>query len=552
VNQDTLFWENGTARNKTGKYLFAMRSCVDPIPETLGSLLEPRRASDAPALIERGRAIAFRALIDESLRVAGGLTRLGVAPGERVALWLPNVAAWLATFLACARIGAIAVSVNTRFRSHEVADILGRSGARVLLYWPGFKGIDFASILAGCDPHALERLAFVIEYAEGSPPARPARPGTSVITYEALAGAPGLAEDRSAPDAGCVIFTTSGTTRAPKFVLHDQCRVVAHALDVVRAFGIGPDAAMLLAPPLCGVFGFCSAMAALAAGRPLVMRPAWNAEEAARDLVAHRVTHANGTDDAVSQLLALDCDFSAVRFFGYAAFNPALGDIVARADARGLKLAGLYGTSEIQALFARQDEHAGIGERMLAGGRPVSALARVRCRDPETGRILGHGEAGELEFLAPSSRMAAYLGDPEASAAALAADGYYRSGDLGTTQADGRFVFLARIGDSLRLGGFLVSPAEIESVVQQAPGVAACQVVGVPRPEGLRPVAFVVSRKGSSFNEASVLSHVRGRLAAYKVPLRVFPVEAFPVTPGANATKIQKGKLRDMAQALLD
>jgi fatty-acyl-CoA synthase len=96
-----------------------------------------------------------------------------------------------------------------------------------------------------------------------------------------------------------------------------------------------------------------------------------------------------------------------------------------------------------------------------------------------------------------------------------------------------------------------VSPAEIEEVLQGAPGIAACQIVGVPRPEGVRPVAFVLLQKGAALDEAAVLKHVSGRLARYKVPMRVFAVDAFPVTPGANATKIQKGKLRELAEALL-
>jgi fatty-acyl-CoA synthase len=189
---------------------------------------------------------------------------------------------------------------------------------------------------------------------------------------------------------------------------------------------------------------------------------------------------------------------------------------------------------------------------MLAGGRPVSAAARVRARDPETGAIQPHGAAGELEFHAPASAMMGYHGNPQATREALSADGYYRSGDLGHTLADGRFVFQARIGDALRLGGFLVSPAEIEAVVQDAPGIAACQVVGVPRPEGIRAVAFVLTKENTSLDEAGVLAYVDSRLARYKVPHRVFPIDAFPVTPGANATKIQKGRLREMAEALLN
>lgn len=522
------------------------------IADTLPALLAAQAPGDATALIARGRRITFRALLDESQRVARGLRQLGVQRGDRVALWLPNVAAWLATFFACARLGAIAVSVNTRFRSGELADIVSRSAARTLVFWPDFKGIDFAGILAACDPQALARLESIVVYGEpGETAPRPVC-GKRTLAYAALAREALLSESEAQPGSGCAIFTTSGTTKAPKFVLHDQRTVIGHAIDVVRGFAIGERSVMLLAPPLCGVFGFCSAMAALVAGRPLVIDSAWDAERAARDIAEHGVTHANGTDEAFAQLLAIDAgSFSNVRFFGYAAFNPALGDIVQRADARGLKLVGLYGASEIQALFARQDEAAPAGERALAGGRPVSAAARVRARDPESGRILPHGEPGELEFFAPASRMVGYHGDAPATAGALDPEGYYRSGDLGYTRPDGRFVYLARLGDSLRLGGFLVSPAEIESVVQEVPGIAACQVVAVQRAAGPAAVAFVILRDGAALDEQAVIAHVAGRLARYKVPARVLPIDAFPVTPGANATKIQKGKLRELAEALL-
>jgi fatty-acyl-CoA synthase len=521
------------------------------IPDTLPALLAQRINNPAPALLDRGRPVSYRELADASARIAQGLRKLGVAAGDCVALWLPNTPAWLAAFFGCAQLGAIAVSVNTRFRSHELADILQRSRARVLLFWPEFKGIDFSGILAGCDPQALAGLEAVVVYGESGAPVPATVLGKPAHPYAALAASKPLRASDALPHAGCAIFTTSGTTNAPKFVLHDQRTVLGHAFNVVQGFGIDASSALLLAPPLCGVFGFCGAMAAMAAGRPVVMAPAWNADEAARALVAHRVTHAIGTDEACAQLLDGGADVSGLRFFGYAAFNPAQEDIVERADARGLKLVGLYGASEIQALFARQDERAPAAERKLGGGRPVCPTARVRVRDPESGLLLPHGAQGELEFLAPGSRMAGYHGNPAATREAFTEDGYYRSGDLGSTLADGRFVFLTRMGDALRLGGFLVSPAEIESVVQEAPGVAACQVVGVSRAEGLVPVAFVLLQHGAAFDESAAIAHVASRLARYKVPRRVVPVDAFPVTPGANATKIQKGKLREMAEALL-
>jgi fatty-acyl-CoA synthase len=522
-----------------------------PIPDTLPALLAQRVECTTPALFDRGRPVSYRALAQESRRVARGLHGLGVRAGDAVALWLPNCAAWLAAFLACAQLGAIAVSVNTRFRSHELSDILRRSRTRALLYWPGFRGIDFAAILAGCDTRALEQLESLVAYGDaGAAPA--VTGGKPTYMYEDLAAAAPWPETAAEPASGCAIFTTSGTTKAPKFVLHDQRTVIRHGFDVAQGFGLDAGATLFVAPPLCGVFGFCSAMAALAAARPMILSPAWDAAQAVRDIAAHRVTHLNATDEAVAQLLAAEgADFSTLRFVGYAAFNPAHMNIVQRAEARGLKLVGLYGASEIQALFARQDEQAPAAERALGGGRPVSAAARVRARDPESGALLAHGVAGELEFLAPDSRMVGYHGNPGATAEAFTADGYYRSGDLGYTLEDGRFVFLTRIGDSLRLGGFLVSPAEIEDVVQQAPGIAACQVVGVARPEGVVPVAFVVLQSGAAFDEGAVIAHVASRLAAYKRPRRVVALDAFPVTPGANATKIQKGKLRETAEALL-
>lgn len=128
------------------------------IPDTLPALLAQRINNAAPALLDRGRPISYRELADASRRIAQGLRGLGVRPGDRVALWLPNLPAWLSVFFACAQLGAIAVSVNTRFRSHELADILQRSAARVLVFWPEFKGMDFSGILAACGLRDLHDL----------------------------------------------------------------------------------------------------------------------------------------------------------------------------------------------------------------------------------------------------------------------------------------------------------------------------------------------------------------------------------------------------------
>jgi fatty-acyl-CoA synthase len=339
----------------------------------------------------------------------------------------------------------------------------------------------------------------------------------------------------------------------PKFVLHDQATIAGHAHDVARGFGYtASDARILITAPLCGVFGFCNAMAAFAAARPLVMYPTFDAHESANAIRRHRVTHTNCTDDMIAQMLAAVPEtpaFPGAHFFGYAAFSPAQADLPLRADARGLKVVGLYGSSELQALLARQAHSLPVAQRMPGGGKPVSDKLRVRARDPETQIIQPHGTSGELEFFAPSA-MVGYFENEEATAEAFTGDGWFKSGDFGHTTEDGGFVFVARLGDAMRLSGFLVSPVEIEDVLQAHPGVAAAQVVGADTGDGVRPVAFVIPKPGTAFDEAALIAHCKSQIAGFKVPARIVALDAFPVTPGANATKIQKSKLREIAQAL--
>jgi fatty-acyl-CoA synthase len=522
---------------------------------TLAAFLDECTARrERVALLDRDRPIARAALAVESARLAAGLQSIGIEAGDRVALWLPNLPAWLATFFACGRIGAIAVSVNTRFRSHEVQDIVGRAGCRAIVFWPGFRNIDFAGILADCDPAALGTLTHVVAYAEGDERLPERVHGRPVVAYRALVeSAPSRAEI-GRPDSGCVIFTTSGTTKAPKFVLHDQRTVLRHAHDVARGFGYdAPETRVLVTAPLCGVFGFTNAMGALAAGAPIVMVPTFDAAESAQAVLRHRVTHTHASDEMIGRMLEAmpgTPAFPSARFFGYASFSPAYADLPQRAEARGLTVVGLYGMSEVHALMARQSEAAPFAERVLAGGRCVAPEGRVRARDPQSGAIQPHGTAGELELKVPSG-MVGYFGDEAATRAAFTDDGYLRTGDLGYSTAENAFVFLARLGDAFRLGGFLVSPAEIEDVLQSHPAIAGAQVVGVDTPGGTKAFAFVIVRPGARFDEAALVAHCAARIAKFKVPVRVQPIDAFPVTPGANATKIQKSKLRELAQDAL-
>ncbi|HTP96849.1 MAG TPA: AMP-binding protein [Burkholderiales bacterium] len=507
----------------------------------------------SPALYYRERAVGYAALREESLRVARGLADLGIGAGDRVALWLPNAPAWLACLFACARLGAVALATNTRFRGAEMQDILGRSGARLLVYWPAFRGIDFSDIIEGLDARAVADLRAVVAYQEAGEPDPPQRVhGIAVHRYRALAERSPLERDDARADAGCVMFTTSGTTSAPKFVLHRQASIAQHMLDVARGFGyFEPGAVGLGVLPFCGTYGLCTALAPIAAGVPLAVDASFDAGRMLEAMRRYRVTNTNFTADMVDQLLAAARDDSVLRGIRFAGVGTGAPQRIEAAAARGLRIAGVYGSSEVQALFSHQNAiESPLAERALGGGHPISPYAEVRVRDVNTGKLCAHGDGGMLEIRAPS-QMAEYFGNAQATREAIDADGFLRTGDLGCTLADGRIIYQARMGDVLRLSGFLVSPPQIEAVLAEHPAVAACQVIGLEREQTMRPYAFVVLRAGARFDEQELIAFARGRMARYKVPARVFALDEFPTTPSANAVKVQKAKLREMASALL-
>jgi fatty-acyl-CoA synthase len=262
----------------------------------------------------------------------------------------------------------------------------------------------------------------------------------------------------------------------------------------------------------------------------------------------HRITHVFGSDEMARRMLEAasgPAPFPSLRVFGFAAFQPGSAELACSAWARGVPLLGLYGSSEAQALFAMQPPALPLDERIAPGGRPVSAKADIRIRDVDSGTLLPPGLSGEIEIRA-ESLFAGYFGDPAATAAVMQPDGFFRTGDIGRLRADGTFVYETRAGDAMRLSGYLVGPAEIEDVLKGVPGIADAQVVAVEHAGRACCVAFAVPA-GPAPVEAEVIAAAAARLASFKVPQRVLFLDAFPTTPSANGTKIQRARLRAMA-----
>ncbi|MBT6093782.1 MAG: AMP-binding protein [Rhodospirillaceae bacterium] len=491
----------------------------------------------------------------QSRALAASLRALGVEPGDRVAAWLPNLPQYLSLYAAVTRLGAILVAVNNRFGAAEVADIVGRSESKVLVVASEVRGIDYVATLRAIDAAAVPALRHLILIADG---AETIWPHVGAVTFASLTDAAPLDDDCAGPDTLSNIFTTSGTTAAPKFAAHAHAGVVGHALDVVDVLEMrAPGTVSLQLLPFCGVFGFVQVIAALAAGVKMVMPSGFDAREAAHLVIEHKATHLLATDDMIHRMIGPGCEearsdtpFPHLKACAFALFNTYLTDLPARAEAHGIPMLAPFGMSEVFSVFAIRRHHQPMIDRHRAGGTLVNPRARVRARNPETGEILPDFEAGELELYSPHL-FREYFGNSTATQAAMTDDGYLKTGDVGYTEPGNAFTYLQRGNDTLRLSGFLVSPAEIETAVMAAPGVADAQVVAVGTAGGNRPVAFVIEQAGAEVDEQVVIAAVGETLPKFKTPVRVISVDAFPVTDGANGTKIQRTKLREMAQAAL-
>ena len=455
-------------------------------------------SSKAVLVFDDGEEVSAPAMVDRARLELASLRAQGFKPRDRVAMHRGNDQSAVELLLAAALGGLTVVAVNTRYSDAEVADLVSRSGARL--------PAQHTAVGPASDDPSIDR-----------------------------------------NDEPFIVFTTSGTTSKPKMVLHHQRSIVEHAVDVVERFEYSSADTVLMDLPICGTFGLTSLMAAVAGNARVLVH---GFDLAATTALTHRerVTTMNGSDDMLHRLLNAGADLSHIRLAGYAQFNAALGDIAQRGANHGAVFTGLYGMSEVQALFALRDPSLDVDGRERAGGTVVSSRAAARVVD------------GELQLRGPSL-FAGYLHeggdaiDEELTGRHFVTDengdAWFRTGDLAAMDDDRTFHYISRLGDVLRLGGFLVSPTEITDVLMAAPGVTGAQVVAVDRESGARPVAFVTRDSETALDENALIDHCRERLARYKVPIRIVEVDGFPVTDGPNGVKVRLTELRDRARDLL-
>ena len=469
-----------------------------------------------------GARLTYADLDERCARLAARLARLGVGPGDRVAVQVEKSVANLLLYLACLRRGAVYLPLNTAYTLAELDYFFGDAEPALIVCDPARR-----AQIAALGGAAVAQVVTLDDQGRGD-------------LVEALdEEAPEAAIASVADDDLAALLYTSGTTGRAKGAMLTHRNLVSNALTLVDAWGFGEADVLLHALPLYHVHGlFVACNTALLAGAGLLFLPRFDAAQALEALP--RVTAMMGVPTYYTRLLAQG-ELSAARCAGVRLFvagsAPLLEQTFHEFEARtGHRILERYGMTET-GMNASNPLH---GERRPGTVGPPLPGVEIRVAD-EAGRVLGPGEIGVLEVRGPNV-FKGYWRMPEKTAEEFRPDGFFITGDLGRIGPDGYVAIVGRAKDLIISGGLNVYPKEIEGVIDDLQGVAESAVIGVPHPDfGEAVAAVVVLAPGAALDEAGVIAAVRERLAGFKVPKRVWFAESLP----RNAMgKVQKNVLR--------
>ena len=524
--------------------------------QTIGRL--PARAAQRwgarEALCFKGHRWSFAALAAGVDRVARGLLALGIEPGEKVALWMVNRPEWIEAAFAVIRIGAVLVPINTRLRTEDAGYILDQSDSATLILAERSGPVDYLGMvreLAGLGTPPAESRLPKLRRVVVLGAAR--QPGT-MAWEDVLAG--GAAVDEAAlheratavgPEDLAFLMYTSGTTGFPKGVMHRH-RMIRNVTDRAFRLAITAEDVIMMYLPLFHLFAFSEGMlTSMVTGARQVLTEGFDAAESLELIARERATVLHGFDTHYQELCEAHerapRDLSSVRTGILAAGMSSSASVARRARKLFGPLVSGYGMSEfgvgaaIGALDSTEEQSC------EASGYPAPGY-EIRVVDPETGRDRPAGTPGEI-LVRGYTLTHGYYNKPEATAAAIDAEGWMHTGDMGLLRSDGHLRFIGRYKDMLKIGGENVDPMEVEAFLMGHPGVNLAAVVSYPDARLSEVgVAFVRREPGHGLTEDELLAHCRGRIASFKIPRAVFFVDEFPMT---SSGKIQKVKLREEA-----
>jgi long-chain acyl-CoA synthetase len=479
-----------------------------------------------------GTATTYRELDEQSGRLAAGLRAAGLAPGDVVALQLPNIPQFLVAYFGALKAGLVVLPLNPLLMAPELEYHLTDSGSRLLI---GFDGVHAEAVKA-CETTGVP--LYLVSMGSGPLP-EGARNVAGLLGTAPLDEPGGVPR---APDDTAVLVYTSGTTGKPKGAELTHFQLYMNSTIAGDLFGVRSDDVVLAVLPFFHVFGLSSVINVFVRhGGCLSILPRFQPAVALDVIEADRCTVIGGVPTMLHALAQLDItgrDLSALRVaVSGGASLPE--DIMRTFEGKyGIEVLEGYGMTETASScsFNRPGDR-----KVLSIGKPLWGV-RMRVSD-QAGRPLpaGREHVGEI-LIRGHNVMKGYLGRPAATAETLR-DGWLHSGDLGYMDSDGFYFIVDRAKDLVIRGGYNVYPREIEEVLYAHPAVLEAAVIGKPDERlGEEVVAVLALRPGFDVSAKEIIAYTRERLAAYKYPREIRFMDELPKGPSG---KILKTALRD-------
>jgi len=519
--------------------------------------------ADRPLVITDTVTLSYADIEQQSGRIAVGLAAMGVGRGDRIGLLMANYPITVSLLFGIWRAGAIAVAINTLYKTDELEYVLRESGCRLLIAMAGFGSRRFDRDLDQHLPGWREGRCAALPELKGGMVYDDAAPDDFI---DALPQGRALANPASPHDPAVIMFT-SGTTGSPKGVVqtHDNLLRAAYAGAYHQAFEDGRRAIFSL--PLYHGFGLVvGLLSGMVAGGAIVPLLRFNAHDLLAATERHRATTLLGVPTMTIAMM----EQAKLQSYDLSSLNAVHSAAAPTPSWVWRDIQQTFGCEEIFTSYGQTEVTATIV--CTQPGDPIDVVAQTQgcivmagvaglaeqdgriCEfktiDPETGDDLPHGTSGELCTRGPMNTLG-YFRRPEETAKLFLPGGWIRTGDLGQFRPDGNLFLTGRSKELYKSRGELVSPKELEQLVTTHPAVAQAFFIGMPDDRwGETGCAWIVRAEGETISESELLNWLAPQVAGYKMPRDIWFI-AEAELPKTGTGKVQKNQLKTMALALL-